>query len=126
MVIPVSKALDREFRPLHAESPKGPQIGVLVGDPESGPSLSLFRYRPDYRGSGTLHTHSASYRSWLIEGAMKHWDEHSSEETAQVLRPGSYWHQPGGQLHADNCLAERCTAYVLFDGPIDADFPGNP
>ena len=125
-VIPVSKALDRKFRPLHADSPEGPHIGVLDGDPETGPSLSLFRYGPDYSGSRTLHTHSASYRSWLIEGVMKHWDAESSEETAPLLRPGSYWHQPGGKLHADNCIAERCTAYVVFDGPIDAHFPGHP
>ena len=122
-VIPLSEALDREFRPLHPDAPDGPHIGVLDGDPERGPSLSLFRYGPDYRGSGTLHTHSATYRSWLIEGAMKHWDAESSEETAPILRPGSYWHQPGGERHADNCVAERCTAYVVFDGPIDAHFP---
>lgn len=122
-VIPVGDALERRFRPLNAESPEGPQIAVLDGDPDTGPSFTLFRYEPNYTGSGKLHTHSHDYQSWLIEGAMKHWDAEGSEETASILRPGSYWHQPGGLLHADNCVAERCTAYVFFDGPIDANFP---
>lgn len=125
-VIPLSDALNRTFRPLVAASPEGPQIVVLDGDPDNGPSVTLFRYAPNYTGSGRLHTHSYDYRSVLIEGAMKHWGEGESEETTSVLTPGSYWHQPGGELHADNCVAERCTAYVIFDGLIDAHFPDDP
>ena len=122
-VIPLSDALDRTFRPLYATSLAGPQIVVLDGDPDSGPSLTLFRYGPNYTGSGRLHLHTHDYRLWLIEGALKHWDADGSEETAPILRPGSYVHQPGGQLHAANCVAERCTAYVVFDGPIETAFP---
>lgn len=125
-VIPLRDALNRTFRPLVAALPEGPQIVVLDGDPESGPSVTLFRYGPDYAGSGRLHTHSYNYHSFLIEGAMKHWGEGGSEESASVLRRGSYWHQPAGELHADNCVAERCTAYVMFDGPIDANFLDDP
>ncbi|MEM9693159.1 MAG: hypothetical protein AAGA56_11485 [Myxococcota bacterium] len=125
-VISSQLAVARTFRPLHPRSPHGPHIHVLEGDPESGPSLALFRYRRDYTGSGRLHTHTSRYRSWLIEGAMKHWGEASNEQTAEVLHAGSYWSQPGDTLHADNCVSERCTAYVLFDGPIDAHFPDAP
>lgn len=57
---------------------------------------------------------------------MKHWGEGGSEESASVLHRGSYWYQPAGELHADNCVAERCTAYVMFDGPIDANFLDDP
>ena len=124
-VIPLSDALDRAFRPLHAWSPEGPQIVVLEGDPASGPSLTLFRFAADYAGSGRLHTHTHDYRLWLIEGALKHWDAEGSEDSASVLRPGSYVHQPAGQLHAANCVAERCTAYVAFDGPIRTSFLDN-
>ena len=122
-VISLRDALGRSFRPLHPELPDGPRIAVLRGDPEQGPSFTLFRYGPDYTGSGRLHTHSAGYQSWLIEGAMKHWGPEGDQESAPVLAPGSYWSQPAGELHADNCVAEQCTAYVVFDGPIDADFP---
>ncbi len=122
-LIPLSEALDRTFRPLHAWMPDGPQIVVLEGDPASGPSLTLFRFVPDYSGSGRLHTHTHDYRLWLIEGALKHWGADGSEESAPVLRPGSYVHQPAEELHAANCIAERCTAYVVFDGPIKTNFP---
>ena len=122
-VVPAADALARTFRPLNPGSPDGPQIAVLDGDPERGPSFALFRYGPDYEGSGRLHTHTHAYRSWLVEGQMKHWDASGNQADAEPLGPGSYWRQPGGQPHADNCLSERCTAYVSFDGPVDADFP---
>ena len=122
-VIPAADALARTFRPLDPGSPGVPQIAVLDGDPERGPSLALFRYGPDYEGSGRPHTHAHAYRSWLVEGQMKHWGASGSQADAEPLGPGSYWRQPVGQLHADNCLSERCTAYVAFDGPVDADFP---
>ena len=121
-VIPVGDALGRTFRPLHAWLPNGPQIVVLEGDPGSGPSLTLFRFVPNYSGSGRLHTHTHDYRLWLIEGALKHWGADGSEESAPILRPGSYVHQPAEELHAANCIAERCTAYVVFDGPIRTSF----
>ena len=121
-VKPLSEALGRTFRPLYAASPDGPNIVVLEGNPTSGPSLTLFRFTPDYVGSGRLHFHTHDYRLWLIEGVLKHWGAEGSEEAASVLPPGSYVHQPAGELHAANCLAELCTAYVLFDGPIRTTF----
>ena len=122
-VIPWADALGRAFRLLYPERPEGPQLFVLEGDPESGPSLTLFRYGRNYTGSGNLHFHSHDYRLWLIDGKLKHWGADGSEEAAPVLRPGSYVHQPAEELHAANCLAEQCTAYVVFDGPIETGLP---
>ncbi|MBU1314398.1 MAG: DUF4437 domain-containing protein [Alphaproteobacteria bacterium] len=115
-----------EFRPLIPGHGDGPNIREIEGDPMAGPSITLFRYRNNYEGSRRLHTHTYTYRSILIEGEMKHWDANGSEETAVVLRPGSYWRQPGGELHADHCMTEHCLALVIFEGEIDADFSGNP
>ncbi|WP_162906529.1 cupin domain-containing protein [Algihabitans albus] len=122
-VIPLGDALDREFRPLYDARPEGPNLLVLEGDPKNRPSLTLFRYGRDYTGSGNLHFHTHAYRLWLIEGELKHWGAGGSEDAAPVLHPGSFVHQPAGELHAANCLAERCTAYVIFDGPIETGFP---
>lgn len=113
-----------EFQPLVPTSPNGPNIVVLEGDVRTGPSIAVFRYTNGYSGSRTLHTHTATYRSVLIEGEMKHWGVDGSEETAAVLRPGSYWRQPGGERHADHCLTDTCLALVTFEGPIDAHFDG--
>ena len=125
VIMPLNDALDHNFRPLHEDKPYGPQLHVLEGDPASGPSLTLFRYGKNYSGSGTLHNHTHNYRLWLIEGKMKHWDAKGSEKTATVLTPGSYLYQPADELHAANCLSKRCTAYVIFDGPIETGFPGD-
>lgn len=122
LIAPVETLSD--FRPLVASSPTGPNIVVLEGDPSRDASVALFRYTHGYAGSRTLHTHTATYRSVLIEGEMKHWDENGSEETATILRPGSYWRQPGGERHADHCLTDHCLALVTFEGPIDAHFEG--
>jgi hypothetical protein len=124
MIVAPAETLD-EFRPLVPGHAEGPNIREIEGDPSSGPSITLFRYRNNYEGSRRLHTHTYTYRSILIEGEMKHWDANGSEETALVLRPGSYWRQPGGELHADHCITEHCLALVVFDGEIDADFRGD-
>ena len=122
-ILPFENALDFTFRPLHAYSPNGPRLHVLEGDPKSGPSITVFRYSKNYSGSGNLHNHTFAYRLFLIEGKMKHWNAEGSEETATVLNPGSYIYQPADEFHAANCLTERCTAFVLFDGPIETNFP---
>ena len=85
--------------------------------------MTLFRYSRDYTNSGGLHYHTHAYRLWVIEGELKHWGEGGSEETAPVLSPGSYLYRPADELHAANCVSERCTAYVIFDGPIRTGLP---
>ena len=57
------------------------------------------------------------------EDKAKHWDADGSEEAARAPGPGSYEHQPAGQLNAANCAAQQHTAYVMFDGPIETGFP---
>lgn len=124
MIVAPAESL-REFRPLVPGHADGPNIREIEGDPMVESSIILFRYRNNYEGSRRLHTHTYTYRSILIEGEMKHWDANGSEETATVLKPGSYWRQPGGELHADHCMTERCLALVIFEGKIDADFRGD-
>jgi len=123
MLILPAEAL-RDFRPLVASSPNGPNIVAIEGDPYATPSITLFRYTHNYAGSRRLHTHTHTYRSILIEGEMKHWGAEGSEETATILRPGAYWRQPGGQLHADHCVTDHCLTMVIFEGEIDAHFDG--
>lgn len=117
-LIPTEEALDMTFNPLYGDKPLGPRFQNLDGNPRSGPSLTIFRYSQNYTNSGRLHYHTFGYRLWLIEGELKHWTDKGSEATAPVLRPGSYLYQPANEFHAANCISERCTAYVLFDGPI--------
>lgn len=37
--------------------------------------------------------------------------------------PGSYWRQPGGQVHGDACLSDSCLIHLVWEGPRDAFRP---
>lgn len=105
------------FVPVHPRLPDGPRMAVLWGDPARGASAMLLEMR---RGAVPLHLHSADYHLVVLEGTMKHWPAGGSEALAAPLGPGSYWFQPGGQVHADACLSERCLAHIVWSGARDA------
>lgn len=123
VIVPQADAIGGDFRPLYAARPNGPNLRVLDGNPDIGSSLTIFRYSRNYTNSSGLHYHTHGYHLWMVEGALKHWDETGSEETAETLLPGSYLYQPADLLHAANCVTERCTAYVMFEGPIETGLP---
>lgn len=50
---------------------------------------------------------------------MKHWHAGEDEAKAVPMGPGSYWYQPGGSIHADACLSERCVLFIRSDGARD-------
>lgn len=114
------EAAEARFTPLYADNPNSPQISVLWGNPQTGPSAALFRFPLNY--GGRFHSHSAAYHLSLMEGTMKHWDEGQLEADVPIQTAGAYWYQPGGQLHSDNCLSEFCVAFVVFDGAIDSAY----
>lgn len=107
---------DVTFVPIVKSRPDGPQIGVLRGNPDEGPSDMILKMP---KGPGTLHTHTADYHLTIISGEMKHWDASSEEANARVLGPGSYWFQPGGEPHADSCLSGECVMFIHWAGKRD-------
>lgn len=114
IVTPVEAA---EFKLLNPARPDGPRIAVLRGDPDTGPSTMLMKFG---KGEGRMHIHSSDYDLVVISGEMKHWTPAESAATAKVLRPGSYWYQPGNQPHVDSCLSEECLMYVQWQGKRDS------
>ena len=102
--------------PVDPQRPDAAQIAVLKGDPVSGPSSILLNMS---RTPGALHDHTASYDLVLVEGRMKHWAKGESAVDAKELGPGSYWHQPGGDVHGHACLTDTCVMYVQWDGKRD-------
>lgn len=112
-VVPIEVA---KFAPVIARLPDGPQMAVLRGDPDTGPSAILLEMS---RGAGPMHIHTADYHLVVIEGTMKHWAAGEHESDAKPLRPGSYWFQPGGLAHADACLSDKCVMQVVWSGPRD-------
>ena len=119
VVVPIEDAV---FVPVSPRLPDGPRIAILWGDPRTGPSAVLLEMKS---GSVPLHVHTADYHLVVIEGLMKHWREDQSEATAGPLGPGSYWFQPGGQVHGDACLSEKCVMQIVWSGPRDAHLASN-
>lgn len=104
-----------QVTPVVAANPDGPAIAILRGDPATGPSEMLLRMP---RGEGVPHVHSADYSLVVIEGRMTH--TAPGDEAPEALGPGSYWFQPGDEVHVDTCLDELCLMYIVWHGPRDA------
>ncbi len=113
-VVPIEQA---QFMPVNPSRPDGPQLAVLWGDAATGPSSMLLRFA---RTDGTPHVHSSDYHLVVLEGTMKHWGEGQSQAEVKPLAPGSYWFQPGEEVHADACLSDECLMFVQWAGKRDA------
>lgn len=107
---------EAKFVPSNPDNPNGTQIAVLKGDPDTGPSTMLMRFK---KGASPLHIHSSDYQLVVIEGTMKHLSAKQKEADAKPLGPGSYWFQPGEEAHSDACLVEECLMYIVWSGKRD-------
>ncbi len=105
---------DARFVPLDAAQPG--ELAVLWGDPTKGSSAMLVKFK---KGVGRPHYHSSDYHLTLLQGTMKHWAEGEREEDAKPLGPGSYWFQPGNQVHTDACLTDECVMFVYWPDKRD-------
>lgn len=114
---------DAKFTPIDPARPDGPQLAVLWGDPEKGPSAMLLKLK---KGASRLHIHTSDYHLTLLQGTMKHWAEGEQEAEAKPLGPGSYWFQPGGQAHGDSCLTDECVMFVKWEGKRDGKLAETP
>ena len=113
IVTPYEEAV---FVASNPDNPTGTQIAVLHGDPVTGPSTMLMRFK---KGVSPLHIHSSDYQLAVIEGTMKHWSAGQTEAGAKPLGPGSYWFQPGDKAHSDACLVDECLLYIVWAGKRD-------
>lgn len=107
---------DAVFVPSNPANPNGTQIAVLKGDPATGPSTMLMRFK---KGGSPPHVHSSDYQLVVIEGTMKHLSAKQKEADGKPLGPGSYWFQPGEEAHSDICLADECLMYIVWSGKRD-------
>jgi hypothetical protein len=107
---------DAKFVPVDPSQPNGTQVAVLWGDPAQGPSSMLMKMK---KTDGRLHYHTSTYDLVLLEGQMKHWGEREKETEVKALGPGSYWHQPGREVHADSCLTDECLMFIKWEGKRD-------
>jgi quercetin dioxygenase-like cupin family protein len=95
-----------------------PQIAIVRGKPETTPISMLIRMKKSVL---PMHSHSSDYQAVVIQGTVKHWAKGQSEASSPALGPGSWWYQPGGEIHTDACMEERieCVIYVHTEGKLD-------
>jgi hypothetical protein len=84
------------------------------------PSVFLAKFT---RGSNINHTHPTAYNAIVVKGTMSRWSAGLPDAGTKRLEPGSYWYQPGKELHREECLSDECVLFVVTEGITDAAPP---
>ena len=101
---------------------KGCEIAVLHGDPAKPNADVLLRVPAGF--DLPPHRHSSAERMMLESGRLR---VRYEGEAAQTLRPGTYAYGPAGKPHEARCLGpQRCTLFIAFEGPVDAEAVKGP
>lgn len=59
------------------------------------------------------HIHGNSYQAVVIQGTMINPVGNEDPKKAKRMGPGSYWYQPGNQVHTTGCVSkEPCIFYM--------------
>ena len=96
----------------------GPKLGVLTGDKDKGPHLSLMRLPGGFESP--WHSHSGDYEAVQIAGTSRHWVKGEDPAKAKRLGPGSYWSIPGGADHVSVCeKGADCTLLLIQKTKFD-------
>ena len=91
---------------------------VLSGDPSTGVHILFLKLPAGFVIPG--HSHTGDYHGVNLTGTWKH----TFVETGEVreLPPGSYVFQPGGEMHAYECIGEKdCVLMIHHPAPTDQD-----
>jgi hypothetical protein len=110
-------AKDLKWAPLDPKAPKGPQIAVAWGDPQSGPHGFFFKAPAGF--TSPAHTHTSDYHAVVLKGTMMNYKP--DDKSPKEMGNGSYWFQPGGVDHITACKAgkDECMAYIYVLGKFD-------
>jgi quercetin dioxygenase-like cupin family protein len=108
---------DVKWNPMDPKQPNGAKMGLVSGDPKTGPVAFIVEMPPGTNAG--LHSHTSEYHAVVIQGAPAHWLPHEANE-GEPLSPGAYWYQPGGYDHGDRCAgAGPCRAFVMMPKALD-------
>lgn len=99
----------------------GCELAVLQGAPDKPNADVLLRIA----GGKTLaaHRHSSAERMILLTGRLR---VRYQGHPARMLIAGHYAYGPAGLPHEATCMGrQRCTLFIAFEGPVDAELtPG--
>ena len=108
---------DVKFNPMDPKQPGGAKMGIVSGDPKTGPLAFIIDMPPGINAG--LHSHTSEYHAVVLQGAPAHWLPHEANE-GEALSPGAYWFQPGGYDHGDRCTGTaNCRAFVMLPKALD-------
>ena len=106
-----------KFAPADPGKPDGVKLGIVSGDPKTGPVAFIVEIPPG--GTAGMHSHTSEYHAIVVAGAPAHWLPHEANEGAPVTL-GTYWFQPGGYDHGDRCTGTTpCQMFVMMPKPLD-------
>ena len=101
---------------------KGCQIAVLRGDPARPNADVLLRVPGGF--SLPPHKHTSAERMILVSGRLRVRYQGAKE---RILAAGHYAFGPPGLPHEGKCLGpQRCTLFIAFEGPVDAEATKGP
>ncbi len=107
-------AKDYVFTEIRPGSPIG--VSVRWGDPSKGAHGRLIKLPAGF--DVPTHAHTGDYHGVNLTG---NWRHVLLDGTEQVLSPGSYVFQPGGEMHDDSCIGpEDCILFLQQS--VAADF----
>lgn len=119
--VPVTAAVEIPAASLHFR-PTGVKIGgaevfaaPAYGDLAHGAHGTFIRMPANFPGE--FHTHANGYHAVLISGTLINHRPHGAEVE---LTSGSYWFQPGGEVHRTKCVsAVPCVMFIAQPGAFD-------
>ncbi len=89
---------------------------MLWRDEETGASIALIRFRKGV-GIPEKHLHTSNQFMYCLEGA------YSYTESGILLRPGSFYWNPKGNVHGPTMALEDTVFLEVFDG---SHYPQRP
>lgn len=111
----VTNVADIKFGLFDPKMPDGPQVALVNGDMK-GPTQFFLKMKPGAKSG--VHSHTSDYWAVVVQGTPSHGA--SDKDPGKPLAAGSYWFQPGGENHHDQCTgATDCVLFLSFTGPVD-------
>ena len=101
---------------------RGCELAVLHGDPAKPNADALLRVPGGFRIAP--HRHTSAERMILVGGRLR---VRYQGSPARLLSAGHYAYGPAGLPHEATCLGrQRCTLFIAFEGPVDAEAVKGP
>lgn len=98
------------------------ELAVVRGNPAEPNADVMLRVQPAYELA--RHRHTSAERMVLLEGELEVAYDGSD---AATLTPATYAYGPAGLPHKAKCVSQsRCTLFIAFEGPVDAELVPEP